>query len=289
MRDETRQTHRTMMARVFAHLDEHALASPGLAELAKVARLSPHHFHRLFKAYAGLPVAAYVRRRRLILAAAHLAEPGTSVLDAALEAGFSSHEAFTRAFTALFGLRPRDYKARAAAGAGRLPDPAPLPQPQGDPMDIEIKDLPAMRVACIRHVGPYGNCQSAWDELCAFGVSRGLFGPQTVFLGIGWDDPEQVAPEKQRYDACFTVGEDVSPEGPVTIREVGGGPHAVYVHRGPFDGLEAAYKALYAAIMAKNGLALTEFPPLEIYRTDPKTTPPEQLVTELCLPVCTRG
>ncbi len=49
----------------------------------------------------------YVRLRRLSIAAVALAAEDTSILEVALEAGYSSHKAFTRAFRDHFGHTPK--------------------------------------------------------------------------------------------------------------------------------------------------------------------------------------
>lgn len=280
------RSHRERMERVMRYMDEHANETLGLERLAGVAHLSPHHFHRVFKAYAGLNVAAYVRRRRLILAADRLASTSRSVLAIALDAGFGSHESFTRAFSALFGCTPSAYRERSrTAPAHALPAPNPLPVQGGSDMEMQLTEVPRMRVACVRHVGPYSSCQPAWDALCAWGVRENQFGPDSVFLGISWDEPDATPPEEIRYDACVTVADTVAAGDGVDIRHVGGGRHACAVHLGPFEGLEATYRQLYAAILAQEDLAIGQEPAFEIYRTDPKTTPPDKLVTEIYVPL----
>lgn len=300
MRETTVRSHRHRLAQVLAHLDKIGVEAgvesmPRLEELAEIACMSPHHFHRVFKAYTGLPVKSYVRRHRLLLAADRLTRSSQTILDIALESGFANHETFTRAFTQIFGITPAAYRMRALANGqanandGLTPLPAPPPpQPTaGENMDLNVKTLPTMTLAKVRHTGPYNNCQIAWDKLCIWGASKGLFGPQTMFLGISWDDPESTPPEEIRYDACFTLPDGASTESDadVTITTLPSGNYATTLHKGPFSGLEAAYKQLYAAIIAREELQLRDAPAMEIYLTDPKTTPAEEYLTEICIPL----
>lgn len=90
-----------------------------LDEAARRAGFSRWHFMRLFQAVIGLPVAEYVRRRRLSRAAEALAE-GRPVLEAAMDWGYESQAAFTRAFSRAFGVTPGAYARRARAGEARL-------------------------------------------------------------------------------------------------------------------------------------------------------------------------
>lgn len=77
-----------------------------LAELADLCVVSPWHLSRLFQASIGLAPMSYLRARRLTVAAEALAKGNQEILPIALDAGYSSHEAFTRAFAGCFGALP---------------------------------------------------------------------------------------------------------------------------------------------------------------------------------------
>jgi AraC family transcriptional regulator len=85
------------------------LTLEGIAERCQV---SPFHLTRAFTARRGMPVMRYVWRRRLSAAAHALAHGDASVLHVALDAGYASHEAFTRAFKAEFEITPSQVRAQ---------------------------------------------------------------------------------------------------------------------------------------------------------------------------------
>ena len=94
-------------------LIERSESPPSLDALAAEVGLSPHHFHRVFKAQTGLTPKAYAsafRGRRL---RAELAEHGATVTDAIYGAGFHSNSRFYAAADDLLGMRARDYLAGA--------------------------------------------------------------------------------------------------------------------------------------------------------------------------------
>lgn len=74
--------------------------------IAREARMSMWHFQRIFSAALGQPLMDYVRRRRLSRAMEVLCSRREGILDIALDSGFRSQEAFTRAFKAMFGVTP---------------------------------------------------------------------------------------------------------------------------------------------------------------------------------------
>jgi AraC-like DNA-binding protein len=100
-------------------LDDHDASGEALASRLHLSRF---HFDRLVSAAAGEPPAA-LRRRVLLERAGHrLLTTDDEVLGVALEAGYSSHEAFTRAFERAYGEPPSRWRRRAAGF--RLPAPS---------------------------------------------------------------------------------------------------------------------------------------------------------------------
>jgi AraC family transcriptional regulator len=81
-----------------------------LESVAESLRISRFHLVRLFGLSFGTPLMRYVRSRRLSIAAVALASGEASILEVALEAGYSSHEAFTRAFGDHFGHTPESIR-----------------------------------------------------------------------------------------------------------------------------------------------------------------------------------
>jgi AraC family transcriptional regulator len=80
--------------------------------VARVAGVSRFHLTRAFGIAIGQPVLRYARGRRLTEAARSLADGAPDILAVALDAGYSSHEAFTRAFRDLFGITPEAVRAQ---------------------------------------------------------------------------------------------------------------------------------------------------------------------------------
>ena len=82
-----------------------------LKSLAEFSGYSEFHVSRKFKEISGMPLRDYMRYRKLAFALKELRDTARSILDIALDYGFSSHEAFTRAFEAAYGLTPSGYRA----------------------------------------------------------------------------------------------------------------------------------------------------------------------------------
>ena len=89
---------------------ERAETPPGLDALARQAGLSPHQFHRLFKAITGVTPRAYAQAQRGKALRDALARPGTRVVDAAFDAGFNASSRFYDSADALLGMKPAQYR-----------------------------------------------------------------------------------------------------------------------------------------------------------------------------------
>ena len=81
-----------------------------LRTLSRRLGYSEYHMTRKFREFAGLSFRDYLRRRRLALALIDVRDSDRGILDIALDYGFSSHEAFTRAFKGLYGITPSQYR-----------------------------------------------------------------------------------------------------------------------------------------------------------------------------------
>ena len=116
-----------------------------LAAIARRAGFSPWHFQRIFQAYMGETLAAYLRRRRLSVAVNEIRNTRRRILDIALDYQFGTHAAFTRAFKATFQAAPRTFRRE------HRPLPAALAQPVASPpagryfpMKPTLRKLPAL-------------------------------------------------------------------------------------------------------------------------------------------------
>lgn len=83
-----------------------------LITLARLVRLSPHHFCRAFKQTFGTPPLRYHKHRRIESAKRLLAAPSLSVTEIGLNVGYSETSAFSAAFRKATGLTPTAYRHR---------------------------------------------------------------------------------------------------------------------------------------------------------------------------------
>ncbi len=266
--------------RVVAHVATHLDEPLDLARLAEVACFSPHHFHRIYRALVGETVADTLRRLRLDRAAGDLVRGADDVAAIARRAGYGSVEAFTRAFRQTYGVPPAAYRAR-----NRPVPPAPPHDHEGTMHDVTIQDLSPIRVAALRHRGPYTEIGPTFGRLYAWAGGRGLLNPSTRAFGITYDDPTAVPAAELRSDACLSLGPEVEGDGDVVVQEIPGGRHAVLVHKGPYAELEHTFRWFYRNWLPTSGFTPADRPCVEEYLNDCRALPPEEWLTEIRIPL----
>ena len=107
-------------------IESHFASDITLDDIARAGGVSRFHVTRAFDAATGRSIMRYVRSRRLTEAAKALSDGAPDILAVALDAGYSSHEAFTRAFREQFGLTPEAIRAQGSLQEIALVEPIKL-------------------------------------------------------------------------------------------------------------------------------------------------------------------
>lgn len=97
------------------YIDAHLEEPMTTCQVAERFHFSPFYFHRAFGLIVGMPMAAYIQRRRLERACALLHGTDMPLPDIALACGYSTQQAFTRAFGRYAGITPGAYRAQGIA------------------------------------------------------------------------------------------------------------------------------------------------------------------------------
>jgi AraC family transcriptional regulator len=264
--------------RVVDYLVGHMDEALDLETLARVACLSPYHFHRIYRGLLGETVNETVRRLRLHRAAIDLPDRELSIERTARRAGYASQAAFTRSFRAEYGQPPARYRgARRETQITGARNAAIY--------KVEIKVLPRLRVAMIEHRGDYRLTSRAFERLMTIAATAGLLTRGTRTIGIYHDDPESVPQAELRSAACITVPDGWAPSGALTEAHVESGRYATIVHTGPYNELKTAYDWLYQSWLPTSAEEPRNLPCLVEYLNDPRHVPVKDLETTVMMPL----
>jgi len=291
------------VARVVTNLDQ----ALDLERLARAAALSPLHFHRIFRGMVGETPLELHRRLRMERAARDLLELDTPVTTIAFSAGYDSHEAFTRAFRGYYGRSPSEF--RQSGNATRDPCARP-PQieiaarssihfgaPSADDgffrfiqgathMNVEIKQLPARRVAAVHHVGAYNRISEAFARLGEIAGRAGLIRGKPTMIALFHDIPEVTPETELRSDAGLIVPEHVKLPADLGEQYLPAGRYACTLHVGAYERVGDAWSRFMGEWLPQSGERMAaDGTCFELYLNTPAEVSKAELQTELYIPL----
>lgn len=269
------------LGRVTAYIHDHLAEELDLDRLAEVAHLSPYHWHRVWHALQGETIAATVRRLRLHRGSGYLANTDLAVEQVARKCGYPNARSFTRAFRAAYGMSPSDYRERGSHAVFRLG--------RSDPMAagyaVEVRFVPQVRLAGLDHRGSYMLVGKAFEAAFARLAAQGLARPDTRWLAMYFDDPFAVPEAQLASRAGLSLPDGAQAQPPLLTFTLGGCHCAVLRHRGPYATMRAAYQWLYGQWLVDAGRELADQPVFEEYLNNPRDTAPNELLTDIFLPL----
>ncbi|WP_055049294.1 AraC family transcriptional regulator [Devosia sp. A16] len=225
-----------------------------LEEMAMHAGVSRFHLSRIFPQATGYSISAYLRGRRLTEAAKALAAGAPDILAVALDAGYGSHEAFTRAFRELIGLTPDQVRRR-----GRLDD-LPLLEPLRIDHEVRvelcaprIETRPPMRIAGLlaRHVmNGDAAIPAQWQRFNAYvgNVPGEVAGVYYGLSGHHFADTDEC-----EYMAGMEVRETAELPREFTLITVPAQRYARLAHRGHITTIRSTIEAIFAQWLPTSG------------------------------------
>jgi len=246
-------------------VESHLREPIALEEIATHSGVSPYHLTRAFDSVAGYSLMRYVRARRLSEAARQLCNGAPDILTVALDAGYGSHEAFTRAFRDQFGLTPERVRGQGQLAKLSLMEPIVMdstPMPELAPPRFEtIKPLLLAGLVARYSQQTSAAIPSQWERL-------------QPHLG---HVPKQVG--KIAYGACYNSDEDGNfdylagvevrdfsdvPEGFATLR-VPAHRYAVFRQSEHISAIRRTFLAIWSKWLPESGHQPADAPILERY------------------------
>lgn len=278
---DNKHSYAARIGRVVDYLHDHLEDELNLDLLADVAAMSRWHWHRVYTAMQGETVAATVRRLRFSRAADRLANSDADLGEIAKRAGYTTAEAFGRAFKQSYGMTPGAYREGGSHALFKAANRAS----DASGFKVEIVALPAERCVAVPHKGSYMQISRAFEQLFASAGPAGLVTRQSRMIGVYYDDPDAVEEAALRSAACLPIdaGRAV-PNGFETI-ETRGGSYAKLSYKGPYADMREAYRWLMGVWLPASRDEAADGPMLEEYLNSPADTAPPELRTDIFLPV----
>ena len=231
---------------IIDYIDDNATENPSLNEISNFIGYSSYYCSELFKNVTDMTIKEYIAKRRLSLAAIELINSNDSLLKIALDFGYSSQQAFNRAFKNTFNCTPSQCRIN------KIPIPltnkkniSELIKEKRGQLDMSKISVPTIKIEYIpehRYLGVYEESytNNGWlypshkcEELCGIINSIKESHPIITHHTAGWKLIDG------HYKYFYGLGVDVDydgivPEGFILTDIIPGSYYIVFKHP-PFD------------------------------------------------------
>lgn len=245
-------------------VENHSQESLSLERIADACNVSAYHLTRAFSAVTGRSLMRYVRARRLSEAARQLANGADDIFTLALDAGYGSHEAFTRAFRECFAMTPEQVRK------------------QGHVNGLNLVEALSMNSTSVSNIAPRGfeqvnartfagllqrhDCQklaglpAQWQRFAQYlGSVPGQVGEATYGVMYNYDG------DNVDYLSAVEVSDTESLPEEFSTLDVPAQRYVVFAHEGHVSAISSTIAAIWNQWFPNSEHEATEAPMFECY------------------------
>ena len=239
-----------------------------LQDIADACGLSRFGMARAFVVATGWPVMRYAKARRLSRSARQLAEGARDILGLALEAGYGSHEAFTRAFREQFGITPEALRASGQLDGIELREAMRMQPtttyPLAEPRFEHGEELLIAGLGGRFTIDKSQGISSLWQGFVPYiGKVPGQLGWETFGLFCNPDEDGSF-----EYIAGVQVSRvDELPPG-FTHQRLPARRYAVFRHTGHISNIHETFAAIFQRWLPASSMQAADAPEFERYSAD---------------------
>ncbi|WP_294142496.1 AraC family transcriptional regulator [uncultured Sanguibacteroides sp.] len=278
----TREEYQKCVNAVVDYINLHLGEEVDVKSLAKISHFSPFYFHRIMTAFLGEPIGTFIVRTRTEAAARLLRYSDLPIADIAYRIGYSSPSSLSKVFKQFYGISPTEYRNNKNF---IIMKPAMI-RPDLE-LQREIRELPARNVIYIRLFGDYklNDYCGTWFRLFQFAKEENLPTTDPSPLCIYHDDPKVTPTEKLRTDVCMVLPVTATPKRDIGFKQLPAGRYATFLYKGSYTNLQAVYDTIYGKYLPEMECTLRDEASAERYLNNPADTAPDELLTEIYIPV----
>ena len=281
-KESTLEEYHKRMNVVVEYINNHLGEDIDLTLLAEISNFSPFHFHRIMKAFLGEPIWTFIVRTRIETAARLLRYTDMTVESIAYRVGYGAPSSLSKSFKQFYGVSPNQFRNNKDYIIMKPSNVKPELN-----ITISVEERPSKNLIYIRLTGPYDSHDYAgtWGRLYQYIGELQIPFNQVEHIAIYPDDPKVTAPDKLRSELSLAVPQPVVPKGEIGVKDLAGGKYAVFRYKGPYTNMAAVYDTIYAHWIPEKEYKLRDAYVYECYLNNPADTAPDDLLTEICVPV----
>lgn len=278
----TLSSYQKRINRMVIYITEHLDENPSLETLSEEAGFSPYHFHRIAKAFLGETIGNFIVRKRVETAARLLKETDLPVSEIAYQVGYDVPSSLSKAFKLFYGMTPNEYRKNKINLI--MEDVKHNPTLK---LEERVEVIKPKKAICFSMCGDYLTCDypKGFALLMEYAAKKKLNLAGAEFLAIYYDDPCVTESGKQHADVCLATSEPLEATDSLKVKEIAGGKYAIYLYKGTYKKLGSVYDTVFRKYIPEGNFEVDDRPIFEVYLNDAAVTKPEDLLTELYIPV----
>lgn len=289
--------------RVLEYIENHLEHELSLEKIATIGCYSPFHLHRIFKTITKETLNTYVTRKRIEKTAAILLHQKTITIgQIAQQYGFNSNAVYSRTFKKIYGISPKEFQKSKPEELSKIRQQVSkngqnkvlfeeyicnietLKNWINMNAKIEIKEMPALKLAYITQIGHQG-LGTAFDQLLKWAIPKGLLeNPETKVLTIFHDSYKITDPQKVRMSACISIPETIKTDSSVGLTKLERCNCIVGYFEIQMADFEKSWTSLFLW-MNQNGYKKANKNPFEIYHNNFNEHPQKLSFVSICIPI----
>ncbi len=303
-----RKEYQSRINRVFDYIEENFDKQLTLDELAGISSFSKYHFNRIFWAMVGETPFRCIYRLRMERAAFLLVNnPDETISEIAYKCGYADISVFSRNFKSYFNHSPSRWRnmkqtdrnnhqisrkkkqATPAASMYFCSESKTLKWRSNMELNqsVEVKKLPEMTVAYVRHTGPYKGDEQLFErlfnKLFTWAGPKGLLQQEDFNTLVTYhDDPSITDEQKLRMSVCLTVPSDTKVDGDIGKMTISGGDYVVARFKLGAKDYEKAWSWLFGSWFPESGYQPADGLSFEMYPEEPEDG---KMIVDICIPV----
>lgn len=281
---ETKEFYRTRLQLVVSYIREMYNTKIQIKDLEECSNFSYRNLQRIFKAYYGETIGAYITRVKIENSARLLMFSFEEVKIIAEKVGYSDVQAYSKAFKKHYGISPVSFRARKEELFKSV-------EPKENSMPFfedRIEELSPKKVIYKRVKADYysNEIEKLWDKF--FEETQSLIDiNKAMSFGIIWDEPKLSEKITFDYDACLVLENDIKiVDQKFKIKTIPTQKYAVFTHFGSYNSIGSTYDKIFNNWIINTKKEVSEMPFLEFYtKHESHTVNINEYETEIYVPL----
>ena len=290
----------TRISRVKKYIEKNISKNLTLNELASIANYSAFHFQRIFKSIVKETPKQYINRIRLESSSHQIVlRPAVSLLEIAIDNGFNSLVAFSRAFKNYYGLSPnsfrkKNHKEQIAVLQSKINNDNEsiisaslyLPEQNNNDLIVKIiKWLPQKIIYTQTTLSSIETIQNAYKTVEKWAFARGLLRQHYQLFALMLDYPAYTPLNKCRFYPCVSVETKPEVSDNIYYQEIPSRTYANFKVIGGIDELIKTVSNFSTNWLPDSGFEVNHVPAIIVPQNNPITNHPHQISYEVFLAI----